>query len=296
MAEVTEQRAGLLQRGVIQVLIDHPDGLHPREVFREVARQVPPTPYEAADYPNRPGVRRYENLIRFRTISLVKAGWMVKDAGVWTVTDEGRRAYAALTDPLTFRRESTRLYKVWRSSQPRVPVTEADELEDDETTDVAALEEAEDSAWGEIEAYLAGMQPYDFQDLVAALLRAMGYHVSWVAPPGADGGLDILAFTDPLGAKGPRIKVQVKRHVNRVDPKEIRSFIGVLSDDDVGIYVSSGGYTREAESEARKQERKKLVLLDLRKLYQLWVEHYATVAQADRALLPLRTVYYLDRR
>src|SRR5581483_1369220 len=36
--------------------------------------------------------------------------------------------------------------------------------------------------------------------LVAALLRAMGYHVSWVAPPGPDRGVDIIARTDPLGA------------------------------------------------------------------------------------------------
>ena len=44
------------------------------------------------------------------------------------------------------------------------------------------------------------MPPYQFQDLVAALLRAMGYHVAWVAPPGKDGGTDIVAYTDPLGA------------------------------------------------------------------------------------------------
>jgi predicted Mrr-cat superfamily restriction endonuclease len=33
----------------------------------------------------------------------------------------------------------------------------------------------------------------------------------YVAPPGPDGGIDLIAHTDPLGTTGPRIKVQVKR-------------------------------------------------------------------------------------
>lgn len=38
----------------------------------------------------------------------------------------------------------------------------------------------------------------------------MGYYIQSVAPRGKDGGIDIVAYTDPLGAKIPRIKVQVK--------------------------------------------------------------------------------------
>jgi restriction system protein len=67
---------------------------------------------------------------------------------------------------------------------------------------------AAEGVWSEISRYLAEMPPYDFQELVAVLLRAMGYHVSYVSPRGPDQGLDIIAFTDPLGATGPRIKVQ----------------------------------------------------------------------------------------
>jgi restriction system protein len=53
------------------------------------------------------------------------------------------------------------------------------------------------------------MAPYDFQDLVAALLEAIGYHVLWVAPPGPDKGVDIIAGSDQLGIEDPRINVQV---------------------------------------------------------------------------------------
>ena len=50
------------------------------------------------------------------------------------------------------------------------------------------------------------MPPYQFHDLVAALLRAMGYHVAVVAPTGKDGGTHAVAYTDPLGATVSRIR------------------------------------------------------------------------------------------
>ncbi len=71
------------------------------------------------------------------------------------------------------------------------------------------------------------MRPYDFQKLVAALLEAMDYHVLWVAPPGPDRGIDMIAHTDPLGTTSPRIKVQVKRQADKkIDAHGLRAFIG----------------------------------------------------------------------
>lgn len=121
----------------------------------------------------------------------------------------------------------------------------------------------------------------------------MGYYVSWVAPPGPDKGIDILAHTDPLGTSTPRIKVQVKRREGKISAEGLRSFMAVLGDQDVGIFVSTGGFTSEAESEVRTQERRKVTLLDLEKLFDLWVQHYDKVAEADKRLLPLKGVYYL---
>ena len=104
-------------------------------------------------------------------------------------------------------------------------------------------------AWTQIRAYLAEMPPYEFQDLVAALLKAMGYHVLWVAPPGPDRGIDMIAHTDPLGTTSPRIKVQVKRTPeSKIPVQEIRSFMAVIGDQDVGIYIAAGGFTSEANA------------------------------------------------
>lgn len=118
----------------------------------------------------------------------------------------------------------------------------------------------------------------------------MGYHVSWVAPPGLDKGIDILAHTDPLGTSVPRIKVQVKRREGKVTAEGLRSFLAVLGDHDVGIFVSTGGFTSKAESEARTQERRKITLIDLERLFDLWVQHYDELAESDKRLRPLKPV------
>jgi restriction system protein len=118
-------------------------------------------------------------------------------------------------------------------------------------------EQAEEQSWEEISQYLRKMNPYDFQELVAGLLRGMGYHVSWVAPPGKDGGIDIHAFTDPLGTQTPRIKVQVKRVKENVSVEGLRSFMAILGDDDVGLFVTTGGFTKDAQDEARIQQKRK---------------------------------------
>jgi len=287
--EITRKRVGELQRGVIKILLDSLDGLPAKEVLRRLEQVVPPTEFEKSEYPNRPGVRRFEKIVRFATIAPLKAGWLIKSKGRWTLTEEGKKAYERFQDPEKFVKEGGRLYRKWAESRPDT----ATEVEEEGPDVTSTIEEAEEAAWAEIEKYLQTMPPYDFQNLVAALLRAMGYHVSWIAPPGPDKGIDILAHTDPLGTNAPRIKVQVKRRADKINPEGLRSFMAVLGDQDVGIFVSTGGFTSEAESVARTQERRTVTLVDLEKLFDLWVLHYEKVAEADKRLLPLKSVYYL---
>ena len=292
MPEFTLKRYGELSRGVLVLLSDVPDGLPAREALDRLAQAVPPTDFEQGDWPRHPGVRRYEKTVRFATIAPVKAGWLRKSAGTWAITQLGSDALVKYADPLAFYREANKLYRAWKKGRPKEPIAE-DVAEEAEA--VVNLEEARESAWEEVRSYLATMPPYDFQDLVGALLRAMGYHVAWIAPPGADGGIDILAFADPLGAQGPRIKVQVKRQGARVDSDGLRAFMGILGDDDIGIFVSMGGFTGPAEREARHESKRKVTLMDLEALYRLWVEHQHKVPEEHRRLLPLTAVYYLDQ-
>jgi len=251
---------------------------------------VPPTDFENSTYPRDPDTRRYEPIVRFSTIAAVKAGWLTKNKGLWSLTDEGRRAFDQFPEPEGFALEGDRLYRQWRRQQP----SEDEEAYADESSKAATtLEEAEESAWAEIEEYLGAINPYDFQDMVAGLLRGMGYHVAWIAPPGPDRGVDVIPHGDPLGVGSPRIKVQVKRSGDRMTVRDLRSFLAVLAEGDVGLFVASGGFTKDTEDEARNQEKRRVMLLDLRRLCDLWVEHYEKIPEVQRRLLPLRPVYFL---
>jgi hypothetical protein len=118
VAEITRRRAGELVRGVFEILLSHPDGLPAHEVLSRLEAAVPPTDFEETAYPERPNVRRYEKIVRFSTIGPVKANWLVKKKGLWSLTDEGRRAFAQYPDPEQFALEFDRLYRQWKRQQP----------------------------------------------------------------------------------------------------------------------------------------------------------------------------------
>ncbi|HEX2271981.1 MAG TPA: hypothetical protein VHH35_20730, partial [Pyrinomonadaceae bacterium] len=127
MAEITRQRSGQLMRGVFEILLPHPDGLPAKEVLQKIEEVVPPTPFEASDYPSSPGVRRYERIIRFSTIPAVKAGWLIKDKGQWLLTDQGRWAYDKWQKPEEFMQVVAQLYRLWKKDQPQQERQEKDE-------------------------------------------------------------------------------------------------------------------------------------------------------------------------
>lgn len=293
MAEIGKRRRGELIQGVLQVLSANPDGIQASDALQAVAHVVPPTEYELGTYGK--GARRFEKIVRFTTIGPVKAGWMTKSKGLWAITTEGVGALAAYPDPEVLVTQSTKLYNAWKKAQPVEDSASEDATDDEAVESSTALEEAEEAAWADIRAYLAAINPYDFQEIVADLLRAMDYYVDWVAPPGADGGVDVIAYADALGTAGPRVKVQVKRRTSKSGPDEIRAFLAVLGDQDSGLFVSTGGFTAEAQREARAQEKRRLVLVDDTRLVELWIEHYERLEDSARQRLPLRPIYFLSR-
>lgn len=290
MAEVTIQRTGELLRVLFSILITNPDGVKAKDALEEVKRRIELTEYEKGEYAS--GSQRVDKIIRFATIDTVKAGWLIKEKGIWSLTSEGIRAYEEIKNPEHFYRKAQKLYREWRKATNK-PAKAIDEDIEDESPRIT-FEVAEEQAWNEIETYLKSMPPYDFQNLVAYLLEAMDYHVSWIAPPGKDGGIDIIAWNDPLGTKPPRIKVQVKREQNSINVSTLRSFMALLGDDDVGLFVSTGGFTRDAEEEARTQQNRQVTLISLQKLYELWIVHFKKLKEEAKDLFPLKPIYFLS--
>jgi restriction system protein len=291
MAQITRERTASIQKGILEILSRRSEPIHVNQVLEELETILPSNEYEQGTYETTGGIRR-PKIVRFSTIGLVKAGWIQKNKGSWSITQEGRDALIKFPTALEINAEQLKLYRIWRDSQPGSEDPE-DEPEG-RISSAISIEEAESESFTLVENYLAGINPYEFQNLVKSLLEGMGYRVSWVAPPGKDGGIDLIAFQDHLGAMGPRIKVQVKRQQSTIGVELIRSFLGVLSDhDDIGLFISLGGFSADAEKEARTHSSKRLTLLDSQKFFDLWIEHYENLPQESRLLLPIRPVYYL---
>lgn len=292
MAEMTKKRTGELQRGVFKILLDAPGGMPAREVLTRLEKEVPPTPFEASEYVDRPGVRRYEKIIRFSTIGCVKAGWIEKSKGYWKLTDAGKKAYLTINDPEQFWQETHKLYRQWAEVNLDKAEVEKQEVIDEAVN--VSFEVADEQAWTEIEQHIRTMDPYDFQNkLVPGLLKGMGYHVTHMAQPGADGGVDIVAYPDPLGTKEPTIKISVRRRVAKAEVNDTRQFLSRLHPGEVGIFISVAGFTTEAEKECRSEQRK-IRLINLEKFFDLWVEHYNQISESERKMLSIKPVWFLD--
>eukprot|EP01041_Mallomonas_annulata_P020906 gene20906-40825_t len=126
------------------------------EALQILASRFTLSPYEADNYES--GSRRFEKIVRFATVDCVKAGWLVKDKGIWSITDEGRAAHAELTDPEAFYKRACKLYAEWKAAQPDAETSAATgasvavSVEDVENTAKAVsvtFEESEEQAWEE---------------------------------------------------------------------------------------------------------------------------------------------------
>ena len=68
--------------------------------------------------------------------------------------------------------------------------------------------------------------------------------------------------------------------------------MGLLQKDgDVGIFVSSGGFTADAKTTARTSHVH-VELIDLERFIVLWQEFYPKLTDEDKSLLPMITIYF----
>lgn len=131
----------------------------------------------------------------------------------------------------------------------------------------------------------------DMQELVAGLLRAMGYKTR-ISPSGPDRGKDIVASPDGFGFESPRIVVEVKHRTgSAMGSQEVRSFLGGRHKDDKGLYVSTGGFSKDARYEAERASIP-LTLMDLDDLVRAILEHYERMDADSQRLVSLRKIYW----
>jgi restriction system protein len=279
MTEIAPQRIGEFLRIVFVRLWHEGSGLSVGDIMAYVPRATPLTDYEKEDFPAT-HTPRYARVIRLATIPYVKAGWLMKNKGRWFLTDEGKRACKSFTSADAFYQEAGRMFDEWRQNR---------------SLQALVTEEAEEMAWEQIRTYLQEMKPYEFQMLAEDLLTAMGYHVDWVAPPEKERGfVNFVIYTDLLGLSTTRIKVHVMHGGQPVLLEGLKAFTSFLGPEEAGIFISSGGFTRNVKEDVQAQRPNKIALIDLENFFDLWVEYYAKLTNAGRQRFPLRSIHFLS--
>jgi restriction system protein len=145
-----------------------------------------------------------------------------------------------------------------------------------------------------IETLMRELEGAEFEHFVARLLGAMGYRTRVTQAVG-DGGVDIIAHRDPLGLEPPIIKVQCKRTTSSIGGPDVQQLTGTLASGgtELGLFVTLGAYSKDAQHIART--RQDLRLINGTELVDLIFEHYAQFSSEYKRLLPIRSVYVVDR-
>jgi len=123
---------------------------------------------------------------------------------------------------------------------------------------------------GDDDVDLLTIDPLDFEDLIARLFEAMGYHAATTQRSG-DGGVDVLA-TDLDPVRGGRIVIQVKRYAHTVNPAAVRDLFGAVAHEGAmkGILVTTSGFGPGSREFA---DGKPLTLIDGPELVNLLHQH-----------------------
>jgi restriction system protein len=290
--QISLDRIGEMMKAVLIELRDAGGEAKSKDLLARAEGKLALSDYEKEIY-QKTGYVRWQSIIHFYSIDCAKAGYIQKASGKWYLTPQGE---AALRQPPgEFIRSAVEKYRAWKrtkliSSTGDAPV-DVENVEE-EIVRQTAYDLAKDQAQDEIEKRINSLGPYQFQDLVAALLTAMGYHIPFIAGRGQDGGVDIIAYKDPLGTSTPRIRVQVKHRDQKVTVKEVRELEGILrKEGDVGLIVSSGGFTSEVEREIRSSS-KHIETMNLDRVIDLWKQYYDHIPQSGKTLLPLVKLFF----
>ena len=235
---------------------------------------------------------RWTNSFQFYSIDYQKAGFIIKKSGTWYITPEGEKIMKKTPEEVM--NIANDAYHEWRRLNPKDDSPEEEPNDETAEKDNAMnLDLLESDAREGIRQFIISKSPYEFQDMVAALLRAMDYHTPFIAPKGKDGGIDIIAYLDPLGAKTPRIKVQVKhKPETAIGASEVRALSGVLKAGDIALFVTSATYSADARNAASGND-KFIRLIDGNDFIDMWQKYYDKMTDDDKNMLPLKRISFL---
>jgi restriction system protein len=230
------------------------------------------------------GTPLFANRLHWAVTYMYQAGLLSRPKrGVVRITGRGRKVAAAHPDRVDvgvlsefpeFIEFKSRSHAPRQTGQPELAKTEATPREAVST----AVDEANAAVAAEVLDRVRQREPAFLEQLVLAVLTAMGYGGAAGAAEhlgrSGDEGLDGVIRQDPLGLD--RIYVQAKRYgaSRAVGRPEIQEFVGALhgAQADRGIFITTSRFTPEATTYADRVAAR-VVLIDGAALSALMVRH-----------------------
>ena len=278
MSEPSLTRTIEILRVVFQILWQRPEGLPASEIMELIPTRTRLTQAETNPTPAT-GTPLYEKIAREATNPLAEVGWLIKTRDRWYISDEGMSVFKSRKNVEDIYASALRLCEHNKNAR-------ADLL--------LSIEHAEELAWRQIWEYLNEMNPVEFKFMVADLFKGLNYHMDWVAPPGKHRGyIDLVAYPVPLGSSGPRIKVHVQHSGQPATMEGLRTFMGELAQHDLGVFVSSGGFTEQVLQAERSQGLRRIRLVTLENFFDFWVQNYDRLSPEAKRRFPLKPIYFL---
>ena len=63
---------------------------------------------------------------------------------------------------------------------------------------------------------------------------------------------------------------------------------------EIGLFVAFGGFTEEASKTALHSQQRRLRLLDIDEVIELWAENYSKLSESAKRMVPLRSIWFLE--
>lgn len=241
------------------------------------------------------GLPRWRMYAHFFSVDAVKSGFLLKERGMWSLTDAGAQALAQ--GERAYFLSAQQGYKQWKAAQladavetkARAPMDAGDGGEVEDVPPEARLDviqrEVQSALAAEILERIAACSSAYFERLVVQLMIKMGYggsreEAGRAVGRSGDGGIDGVINEDRLGLDA--IYLQAKRWSNVVGRPDIQQFVGALAGQRAskGVFITTSRFTQEAREYATTNTQYKVVLIDGERLADLMIEHDLGVSVA----------------
>jgi restriction system protein len=172
----------------------------------------------------------------------------------------------------------------------KAPSVQDDAIAEDSSAQLDIEDTARDQIANLIQARFAG---HGLTRLVDAILRAQGY-TTYVSPEGADGGVDILAGSSPLGFGTPRLCVEVKSESGPMDRPSVDKLLGAMTKFGAqeGLFVSWSGFKKNVQRELAPTFFR-VRLWTQNELFEALFDNYEKLDAEIKAELPLKRIWTL---